>query len=129
VSLADGQTGEDALSTIGVSKGQEGCLRSPSPRSPRGTEEQGMTGDANGDQETWPNLEISRNSQISRLFQNSAPRRLGVKRSRVQIPAVRLAGRMRITPVGILEYNHEQWLTAAMADVKWPRSGGSASTG
>ena len=33
--------------------------------SPRGTEEQGMTGDANGHQETWPNLEISRNSQIS----------------------------------------------------------------
>jgi hypothetical protein len=36
--------------------------------SPRGTEEQGMTGDANGDQEIWPNQEIYRNSQISDYF-------------------------------------------------------------
>ena len=36
--------------------------------SPRGTEEQGMTGDANGDQEIWPNQEIYRNSQINDYF-------------------------------------------------------------
>ena len=44
-------------------------LRSPSPRYPRGgTEEQGMTGDANGDQETWSDKQIYRNSQISDSF-------------------------------------------------------------
>ncbi len=37
--------------------------------SPRGTEEQGMTGDANGDREIWPNQEIYRNSQISDYFE------------------------------------------------------------
>ena len=36
--------------------------------SPRGTEEQGMTADANGDQEIRPNQEIYRNSQISDSF-------------------------------------------------------------
>jgi hypothetical protein len=34
----------------------------------RGTEERGMTGDANGDQEIWSNQEIYRNSQISDYF-------------------------------------------------------------
>ena len=36
--------------------------------SPRGTEEQGMTADANGDQEKWSDQEIYRNSQISDYF-------------------------------------------------------------
>ena len=87
VSLADGQTGKDAPSTIGVSKGQERCLRSPSPRYPRaalknrGCQRRPRNMAQPGD---LPKI------AAQRLYQNSALRRLGVKRSRVQIPAARL---------------------------------------
>ena len=66
MSLADGQTGKKcALDHRGLERSRALPQIAIPALSPRGTEEQGMTGDANGDQEIWPNQEIYRNSQIS----------------------------------------------------------------
>ena len=86
--LSEGrQTGKDALSTIGVSKGKERCLRSPSPRYPRAHR---RTGDDRGCQRRPRNMAQPGDfqklaDQHSRKFRPYKP--LGVRRSRVQIPS------------------------------------------
>lgn len=70
MSLADGQTGKKCtLDHRGLERSKALPQIAIPALSPRGTEEQGMTADANGDQEIWPNQEIYRNSQISDYFQ------------------------------------------------------------
>ena len=59
---------ESAISTIGCRESRALPQVAIPALSPRGTEEQGMTGDANGDQEILPHQEIYRNSQISDYF-------------------------------------------------------------
>ena len=68
--LTDSASGKDALSTTGVPKGRGVPQIAIHALSPRDTEEQGMTGDASGNQETWSNQEIPKNSQISDYSQN-----------------------------------------------------------
>jgi hypothetical protein len=66
VSLADGLTRKKCtLDHRGAERSRALSQIAIPALSPRGTEEQGMTGDANGDQEIPPNQEIYRTSQIS----------------------------------------------------------------
>ena len=86
VSLAMDKLARSALSTIGVSKVGECFLTSPSPRSsPRHR----RTGDDSGCQRRPRNMAQPGDLPEladQRLFQNSALRRLGVKRARVPRP-------------------------------------------
>ena len=82
---------KNALSSIGCRKVESVASdRHPRRAIPARHRRTGDDGDADGDQEIWPNQEIYRNSQISDYLKISSLKRLGVKKSRVQIPAARL---------------------------------------